>query len=869
MGSPLGKSVSWGVALLCGLLLANGYLSFRNLQLVRSNMLRADDARQAMMALDDVLALTLDLETAARGYAITGVPKYLKPYEDASEALTRSLERATDSLNKTGNEGDAVELKARVRKRYELARQLVATRRDESFEAAQAFVESGVGRKQMDAVRSYIVEVRRLEVEKLAYWTGRSDTSYRTALVSLLNATAGGIVLIGAVYYLIRRENIQRHQAAETIRQLNRNLEERVHELETLLELMPIGIAIAKDPQCHDITTNPACAEMLGLERGANASFSADADQRPRNYRILQDGVELSVNNLPLQRCVASGKSILGEEVEIVRSDGVTLKLLQYVAPLFDEQNAVRGGVGVFIDVTERVKLAQELREHASVLEDQQLWLQSLLDLLPVPLLLIEQPSGSARFANRSAKNAGDSLMVVNAEPANADAAVPCTDAAGLPVTPERMPLARIARGDRLDHYELTWHSTNGSKSILINADSLPAMHSHPPIAVMVFQDITQLKLIETELRRTNQAKDALLAMLGHELRNPLAAITGATDVVATHAPDERPYQTALDILKRHVGHLTQLVDDMLDLTRLTTGRIRLRSKPLDLREPLTHAVQAAQSLIASRQHTLHVDLPDAPVWLVADQSRLEQIFSNLLVNAAKYTDPGGRIDLRLTTTDRRATVSVRDNGIGIAADKISRLFDLFAQVDPALDRSQSGLGIGLTVVKNLVELHGGDVEARSDGLGKGSEFVVRLPLAERKGALPSAATPAPAVATRPLKILLVEDNPDIAHVLIALIKRCGHHPTWADSGPAALDAVQSWVPDLGLLDIGLPGMSGYELAAALRSRESLSKTPLVALTGFGQDEDRSRSQAAGFARHLVKPISIDTLKQVFQELCG
>jgi CheY-like chemotaxis protein len=376
----------------------------------------------------------------------------------------------------------------------------------------------------------------------------------------------------------------------------------------------------------------------------------------------------------------------------------------------------------------------------------------------------------------------------------------------------------------------------------------------------------THLEEQQAELRRTNQAKDALLAMLGHELRNPLAAITGAADVVATHKPDELPYQAAKDILKRHIGHLTQLVDDMLDLTRLTTGRIRLRTKLIDLREPLTDALHTAKSLVDSRHHSLVIDLPESPVPLMADPTRLEQVFSNLLVNAAKYTDPGGRIEVRLTTADHRAIVVVRDNGIGIVAEKIPRLFDLFSQVDPALDRSHSGLGIGLTVVKSLVDLHGGAVKAVSAGLGKGSEFTVRLPLCEESQLVsaPPPAVPEPAAVSRRLQVLVVEDNPDIAHLMVALIQRCGHHPTWAESGPAALEAVKSLVPDFALLDIGLPGMSGYELAAELRKRDRFSNVPLVALTGFGQEEDRNRSEAAGFARHVVKPISFDQLQQLF-----
>jgi CheY-like chemotaxis protein/two-component sensor histidine kinase len=377
---------------------------------------------------------------------------------------------------------------------------------------------------------------------------------------------------------------------------------------------------------------------------------------------------------------------------------------------------------------------------------------------------------------------------------------------------------------------------------------------------------LTDCSHITIFARKSNEAQDALLAMLGHELRNPVAAVTGALDVIADHRPEESLYISSFDILKRQINHLVMLVDDMLDLTRLTTGRIRLRLEPVDLLEPLQHALQAAESLFVTRNHRLSTKLPAQAVLLNADRARIEQIFSNLLINAAKYTEPGGEIEVSVQCQSHYAIVSIRDNGMGIDPEVIPRLFDLFSQVNPALDRSEAGLGIGLTVVRNLVELHGGDVEATSEGAGKGSEFVVRLPLGT---AAPQKVPEKPEIAkvnSKQLRVMIVEDNEDIAYVMQALVAQCGHAARRAGDGPAALLLAKEWQPEVGLIDIGLPGMSGYEIACVLRNDIETRSMFLVALTGFGQEDDRLRAQEAGFHRHVVKPISLDVLNGLLRD---
>jgi CheY-like chemotaxis protein len=311
------------------------------------------------------------------------------------------------------------------------------------------------------------------------------------------------------------------------------------------------------------------------------------------------------------------------------------------------------------------------------------------------------------------------------------------------------------------------------------------------------------------------------------------------------------------------VNHLSRLVDDLLDVSRITSGKIDLRDEPVELAEVVNRAVETARPLIYGKGHTLSISLPPGPVLLRADPVRIAQVLANLLNNAAKYMDEGGRITLACERAGEEVTVSVGDAGIGIDAEMLPRIFDLFTQADRSLDRSQGGLGIGLSLVRKLVELHGGTVVARSEGLGEGSEFIVRLP-ALREGVRPGPPgwRPSP---TRRLRVLVVDDNTGAALVLARLLAKVwGHEVEVAHDGPAALELASGFRPELILLDIGLPGMSGYEVTMRLRGRDGFEGVMIVALTGYGQEEDRRRSQDGGFDGHLVKPVEAETLEALY-----
>ncbi len=378
--------------------------------------------------------------------------------------------------------------------------------------------------------------------------------------------------------------------AQATIRELNRELQDRVHELETLFELAPVGLGLSSDPACGHLAVNSLLADMFGVSPDGNASPVASIGHQPPSYRILRDGAQLEADAFPMRQVAATGQPLVNQELEIRRANGASIRVLSSVAPLFDDEHKCRGSVGAFMD-------------------------------------------------------------------------------------------------------------------------------------------ITHLKEVEMELMQNNRAKDAMLTMLGHELRNPLAALAGAGELISTHPPQEPIYQQALAILRRQVQHLTRLVNEMLDLAKLTAGAAKLRLAPLDLTEPLKAAVQAARPLIESRQLELRVDLPRGVLEVEGDAARLEQVFAQLLSNAAKFTEPGGKIDLVARSEGAVARVRMRDTGIGLDSSRIPSMFDLFAQVRPDLDRSAAGLGVGLTLVRSAVKLHRGTVTVTSEGLGKGSEFVVELPL--------------------------------------------------------------------------------------------------------------------------------------------
>jgi signal transduction histidine kinase len=361
-----------------------------------------------------------------------------------------------------------------------------------------------------------------------------------------------------------------------------------------------------------------------------------------------------------------------------------------------------------------------------------------------------------------------------------------------------------------------------------------------------------------------SRAKDEFLAMLGHELRNPLSPIVTALELRRLRGePTSSPEWL---IIERQVRHLVRMVDDLLDVHRITRGKIVLAKERVEIAVAVAEAVSMARSLVEERRHELDVDVPPAGLAVHGDPTRLAQVVTNLLVNAAKYTEPSGRIRVTARVEGGDVVLRVRDTGIGIAPEMAARIFDVFVQERQAVDRAHGGLGLGLAIVRNLVALHGGSVAVESAGRGQGSEFVVRLPRAADVAVAAGAAAGRPCAGARAARrILVVDDNRDSAETFAELLRTLGHEPVVAHDAPAALRVAAQFVPEVVFLDIGLPETDGYELATALRAQPALATVRIVAVTGYGQETDRRRSAAAGFDRHLVKPIDLGTVDALVQ----
>jgi two-component system, sensor histidine kinase len=381
---------------------------------------------------------------------------------------------------------------------------------------------------------------------------------------------------------------------------------------------------------------------------------------------------------------------------------------------------------------------------------------------------------------------------------------------------------------------------------------------------------LEQTRAANRELQEQARAKDAFLATLSHELRNPLSALTTASHLLERGSVDSNADLMARQIVKRQTLVMGRLLDDLLDVSRITRGKLEIRKVPTEVSAIIEAAIETVQPLLNRKGHTFKVSLPERDVVIEADPVRLSQVLGNLLTNAAKYTEAEGRIDLSVERGDDLVEFRVRDNGLGIPPESQGEIFKMFAQLSPAIDRSEGGLGIGLALAKGLVDLHGGRIEVRSEGLGRGSEFTVKIPVAHVvKPAVAAPVVTAADDAPSKCEIIVADDNADALESLAMLLEMEGHGVRVASDGPAALALAEQKVPDVMLLDIGMPGLNGYEVASRVRQLEDGGGVMLVALTGWGQPGDRALATRAGFDHHLTKPIDFEELARLLSQLCN
>jgi signal transduction histidine kinase len=383
--------------------------------------------------------------------------------------------------------------------------------------------------------------------------------------------------------------------------------------------------------------------------------------------------------------------------------------------------------------------------------------------------------------------------------------------------------------------------------------------------ALAVQSDIEAELHQQRDWRDADRRKDEFLATLAHELRNPLAPIRQAALISKAPGATDAQKRWSHDVIDRQVQHMSLLLDDLLDISRVTRGTLALRMQPTELSSIIDTAVETARPTIDAKRHVLSVEVPAEPIQFTADPLRVAQVLSNLLTNAAKYTDPDGQIRLIARCEGDSVVIRVKDSGIGISAAALPRVFNMFSQVHSTTDRSEGGLGIGLALAQGLIELHGGAIEANSEGLGCGSEFTVRLPRRTAQTLEITPDEPAAVASTSRHRILIADDNRDSAETLAALLRMEGHEVTSVHDGPVALSAFSDIKPDVALLDIGMPGLTGYEVARKMRQFSSGASLTLIAITGWGQDIDKERAYAAGFDHHLTKPVDPHRLAELLR----
>ncbi|HET9109030.1 MAG TPA: PAS domain S-box protein [Steroidobacteraceae bacterium] len=552
----------------------------------------------------------------------------------------------------------------------------------------------------------------------------------------------------------------------------------------------------------------------------------------------------------PVAKVLETGGIVsLANHTVLITRDGRRVPIDDSGAPVRLANGQLVGIVVVFRDVSERKRAEHE---HA--------WLAALIDSSE-DAIISKTPDGIVTSWNPGA------TRLFGYEPA---------EIIGKPITTIIPPelhaqeieiLSRLRHGERIEHYETVRVAKDGHR-IDVSLTVSPIRSNDGTImgASKIARDITQRKRNERALREADRQKDEFLATLAHELRNPLAPICAAAQLLKSAKSLAPELRAATAILDRQARQMTHLVDDLLDMSRITSGRIRLHPEPLDLTALLRTVIETYRQSVEMGRHQVVLSTPSEPVHVNGDGIRLTQVLSNILHNAVKYTPPGGRIDIALRAEADQALVSVRDNGMGIPPEMLEHIFEPFAQLDRSFERPDGGLGIGLTLARKLIELHQGRIEARSAGRGQGTEFLIHLPAVTGMPRKRAGAPEKRAEFSGSRRVLIADDNHDAGISLSMLLQSMGHDTRVVHDGIEALEEAELFHPDVVLLDIGMPRLDGYETARRIAARPWATGTQIIAVTGWGQETDRQRAKAAGFHRHLVKPVDVVALQEVMSD---
>jgi len=682
----------------------------------------------------------------------------------------------------------------------------------------------------------------------------------------------------------------------ELTRQLAQALHHRVDELEALFDMLPMGIAIADDPDCTRVRLNLAFATMLGVPRGDQDTSSHGSAPRP--FRVMQDGRELGRDALPLRRAAREGREIRQVDLEVLREDGSHIALFMHAAPLFDEGGQVRGAVAVAVDVTERRRVEQEQRfaaEASRVLSsslDYESTFPALAEIA-VPALgeycaidVLRDDGGIARIAFVTKDPARQALarelrrfppllrvegyatqVIRTGEPVVLEEVT----AAMLDRAAQSPEHARLLREFAVQSLIMAPLRARGRTLGLITVGAFTPARALDRGGLPLVADIASRAalaldnaLLYRHAQDANRLKDDFLATLSHELRTPLNALLGWAQILRTQGLGEASARRAVESIERNAHAQLVLINDLLDVSRVISGKLRLDLKPVDVVSVVTSAIDAMRPAARARDLEIVVTIAPLRLEVLADADRLRQVVWNLLSNAVKFTPSGGRVEVSVEEPGNAVQITVRDTGIGVDPAFLPYVFDRFRQADSSTTRGQGGLGLGLAIVRHLVDLHGGVVTAESEGHGRGTRFTVMLPAAAPKnadaidhGAGSGAASSA---MLSGLRVLAVDDDADARELTVVVLQGAGAEVAAVASAPAALTTLDRFRPHVVLTDIAMPLMDGYELLRAIRERGGADGPPVIALTAYAAADEVERANSAGFVRHLGKPVPHEVL---------
>jgi PAS domain S-box-containing protein len=883
------------------LLIWSAWLGHRNTSQLYENSVSVAETHALLDALDRLVGTVTDAETGERGFVITGERRYLEPYNNAVAAVDEYMKYLVQLTRDSPRRQMHVrELKLLIAKRRDQMRRLIELRTDKGLVESRKFVLTGKGKRTMDAIRAAAAEMRLEEEVTLAKKAVASKRSFRIAIITELTMGALGLCMVLAFSYLLRRHLLTRARAAAALR------EEKEWFVTTLGS---IGDAvIATDTMGRVTFLNNIAQHLTGWTR-----VEAEGEPLDKVFHIVSQKTRTRIEN-PALRALRQGEAItLDQDTLLIARDGKERPIDDSAAPIREKGKDILGVVLVFRDITERRRgeeslrfladtgmiLSSSLNYDATLKNVARLAVGAIADYCFFDLLTENGGVKRVAWAHKDPKRQikiGAIGRFVPARESENDPVIKTLstgqtvfvselgdawlrDAASSPAHYRYMrdmhcyslmtvPVA--VKGRTLGALTFCRSQEGQPHYTGVDRNLAEELGRRAGLAVQNAMLHQQLEQSAQELRRADRRKDEFLAVLAHELRNPLTPLRNGLRIIRTSGDDVGTVERTLGMMERQLRQMVRLIEDLLDLSRITEGKLELRKEPVELAAVVNSAVETSRPTIEAFGHALEVILPPEPVYMEADPVRLGQVFSNLLNNGAKYAERGGHISLRAQMQDGHVLVTVRDTGIGIPAEMLAKVFDPFTQVDSSIKRSGGGLGIGLTLVKQLVGMHGGTVEAHSEGRGQGSAFMVRLPTSTARPAERKQTTPqiGPVVSVSHChRILVADDNEDAADSLGALLRTMGHEVRVVYDGQDALTLAAIFQPDAILLDIGMPRLSGHDVARDIRSRPWGKQVVLIALTGYGQEKDKLQSLEAGFNYHLVKPAEPTALEKLLANL--